>query len=446
MKTWFLYIGWCFPMLLGAHGMYPQGELSDRPNIVILFCDDLGYGDLSGFGHPTIKTPNLDRMATEGMKFTSFYAASPKCSASRYALLTGRLPARTGFPAVLGPRQDLGIHPSERTLSEGLKKAGYATAIFGKWHLGRNREHLPLQNGFDEFTGLPYSNDMNSSERPLPLLQGNDTLALDPDQSQLTVLYTERAVDFIQRKKGRPFFVYIPYTMPHVPLHPGKTFAGKSIRGTYGDVVEEIDWSAGVIMEALTNLGLEKNTLVFFTSDNGPWLVKRERGGSAGLLRGGKGSTWEGGMRVPGIAWWPETVPKGHLAMEACNTMDLYVTALKLAGAALPEERRLDGRDIQAILTREEEMPGPKPFFYYPPRGTVHAVRKGPWKLHVQIQGKEHLAYFKEEELPLLFNLDSDPSETYNVAMAHPEVVQDLSYELNTHTQHLKDEITISYK
>ena len=272
-----------------------------KPNVVIIFCDDLGYGDLTSYGHPTIKTPHLDRMVAEGMKFTNFYSGSPACTASRYALLTGRYPVRSGFGWVLVPSSPRGMHPLELTLAEGLKNAGYQTAMFGKWHLGVTKsDYMPLQNGFDEFLGLPYSNDMIPPKwKDIPLIEGNDTLEFNPDQTQLTRLYTERAVDFISRKKDDPFFLYLPYAMPHVPLMPGSEFT-ESERGKYGNVVEEIDWGVGQVLEALKAQGIEKNTLVFFTSDNGPWIIKKEKGGSAGLLRDGKGSTWEGGMRGTG--------------------------------------------------------------------------------------------------------------------------------------------------
>ncbi len=421
-----------------AYKIYGQEVKNKPPNIIILFCDDLGYGDLSGYGHPTIQTPNLDKMAAEGIKFTNFYSASPKCTASRYALMTGRLPVRSGLNAVLGPASKKGIHPKEITLAEGLKETGYATAIFGKWHLGHLSQYLPLQHGFDEYTGFPYSNDMDWN-RPIPLVQGNDTLELNTDQRKLTALYTERTIDFIKRNKEQPFFVYLPYAMPHVPLHPGEAFAGKSKRGTYGDTVEEIDWSAGIIMKTLKALNLEKNTLVFFTSDNGPWLQKKENGGSAGLLRGGKGSIWEGGMRVPGIAWWPGTVPQGVIETEVAGTMDLYVTALKLAGQPIPNDRSIDGRDIRSLLLSKDKDIEHRPYFFYPPNNNAQAIRKGPWKLYNEISGKADIAYF-ENKLPLLFNVDVDPSEKYNVANENQNIVQELLAELAEHKKLVKEE------
>jgi arylsulfatase len=307
---------------------YQAIDQPSKPNIVILFADDLGYGDLGVYGHPTINTPNLDRMAGEGMKFTNFYSASPACTASRYSLMTGRYPKRSGFSWVLYPNSELGIHQREITIAEGLKQAGYTTACFGKWHLGStNRKYLPTQNGFDEYAGLLYSNDMLPPKwSPIALMQGNDTLETNPDQSKLTVFYTHRAKEFIRQNKNDPFFLYLPYTMPHVPLYPGDDFNGKSARGPYGDVVEEIDWSVGEILELIKTEKIAHNTIVFFTSDNGPWIFKNELGGSAGLLRDGKGSTWEGGMRVPAIAYWESIIEPGSVELQRMSTLDLFPT------------------------------------------------------------------------------------------------------------------------
>lgn len=409
-----------------------------RPNIVVIFCDDLGYGDLSGFGHPTIKTPELDRMAALGMKLTNFYSGSPACTASRYSLLTGRYPVRSGFSWVLNPNSPRGIHPKERTIAEELKDAGYATAIFGKWHLGTTRrEYLPLQNGFDEYTGLPYSNDMIPPKHPpIALMEGNDTLEMDPDQRKLTALYTEKALSFIRRHTKQPFFLYVPFAMPHVPLHPGPAFAGTSLRGTYGDVVEEIDHSVGQILKTLAAEGLDRNTLVVFTSDNGPWIIKDTLGGSAGLFRDGKGSTWEGGMRVPGIAYWPGRIPAGSINTTRASTLDLYPSFLGLAGRALPGGRTIDGRDIRGVLLKDPASsenpsvsPEDCPFFYYGGRNTVHAVRKGKWKLHIRTSSQTGVDYFNGK-LPLLFDLESDPSEKYDLSEKYPDKVKELQAEI----------------
>ena len=404
-----------------------------RPNIVILFLDDAGYGDFGYTGNPLIRTPNIDRIAAEGMRFTQFYSASPACTASRYALLTGRLPVRSGFGWVLTPSSPRGVHPEEWTLAEGLRDRGYATAIYGKWHLGRPEEYLPLQHGFDEYLGLPYSNDMQPPQWiSLPLIEGNEVVELDPDQTLLTATFTRRAVEFIERDRQEPFFLYVPYSMPHLPLMPGAAFAGGSPRGTYGDVIEELDWSIGEIIGAINKRGLAKNTLVFFTSDNGPWIIKNEHGGSAGPFRDGKGSTWEGGMREPGIAWWPGTVPKGSVDHEVATTMDIYVTALQLAGARVPTDRTVDGHDISPRL-RGSSSSGPRnPLYYYGPGQKLHAVRQGPWKMHIMTSSQTGIDYF-EAKLPLLFHLERDPGERWDVADQFPEVIERLESLVSTH-------------
>lgn len=413
----------------------------EKPNIIILFADDMGYGDLSSFGHPTIKTPNLDRMVAEGMKFTNFYTGSPACTASRYSLLTGRYPIRSGFGWVLNPDSPRGIHPKEITLAEAMKTAGYNTAAFGKWHLGVTKtEYMPLQNGFDEYLGLPYSNDMIPPNwKDIPLVDGNDTIEHNPDQTKLTKAYTDRALAFIEKSKNDPFFLYLPYAMPHVPLNPGANF-NSSERGKYGDVVEEIDWSVGEIINKLKALNLDKNTLVFFASDNGPWIIKNEKGGSAGLLRDGKGSTWEGGMRVPGIAWWPGTVEAGTIQTQRASTLDLYTTAFSLIGKTKPTDRPLDGRDITDLLKSKSIDEG-KPYFYYGLGNQLFAVRKGPWKLHIKTYSQTGKDYF-EGKLPLLFNLSIDPSEQWDVSDANLDIVADLQTEINEHLEKLKSEPT----
>lgn len=407
----------------------PRGQ--QPPNIILLFCDDLGYGDLHAYGHPTIATPHLDQMAQDGMLFTQFYSASPACTASRYALLTGRYPVRSGFDWVLYPKSERGLHSEEHTLAEGLKAAGYRTGCFGKWHLGSTQPgFLPLQNGFDTYVGLPYSNDMIPPKWPdIALLSGNDTLGMNPDQSLLTGLYTQTAIDFMREDAPSPFFVYLPFAMPHVPLYPGKDFEGHSRAGTYGDVVEEIDDAVGRIRAALEEAGLAENTLILFTSDNGPWIIKGADGGSAGLLRDGKGSTWEGGMRVPGIACWPGTIAPGQVQRTPANTMDWYTTLLGLAGQDIPEDRIVDGGDLRPLL-RGETL-SDRPFFYYGPGNQLQAVRKGPWKLHRITSSQTGLDYF-DGKLPLLFNLNEDPGERFDRSEQFPEMVTEL--------QHLMDE------
>ena len=424
-----------------AKGWVPDDEA--KTNLVVIFCDDLGWGDLASFGHPTIKTPRLDQMAAEGARFTQFYSASPACTASRYALLTGRVPKRSGFSWVLGPKSPRGIHPNEVTIAEGLKEQGYATAIFGKWHLGRPEEYLPLAHGFDEYLGLPYSNDMRPPKwEDIPLIEGNEVVELNPDQRKLTRLYTDRAIEFIERHQEQNFFVYLPYAMPHLPLYPGENFAGSSARGTYGDVVEEIDHHVGRILDRLTELGLASNTLVVFTSDNGPWIIKDEEGGSSGLLRDGKGSTWEGGVRVPTVFWQPGAIEAGRVVREVASTMDLLPTAFVNANQALPESRALDGRSIANLLYHprlveaydEWESDGileRKPLFFYGP-SELHAVRSGPWKLHIRTSSQTGIKHFGGK-LPLLFHLEHDPSEQWDLAEEHPEIVAELQALIDAH-------------
>jgi arylsulfatase len=407
----------------------PDDE-APQTNLVLIFADDMGWGDLACYGHPTIRTPRLDQMAAEGTRFTQFYSASPACTASRYALLTGRLPVRSGFSWVLGPKSPRGMHPNEITLAEVMKSGGYATAIFGKWHLGRPNEYLPLAHGFDEYLGFPYSNDMQPPKwMDIPLLEGNDILELNPDQRKLTRLYTDRAIDFIERNQKKPFFVYLPYAMPHLPLHPGEDFAGESTRGPYGDVVEEIDHHVGRIMDRLRELELAENTLVIFTSDNGPWIIKGEEGGSSGLLRDGKGSTWEGGVRVPAIFWQPGRIAAGHIERSVASTMDIVPTAIEMTNMLIPSEtglhrmtdhRTIDGEDLTPLLEGKPRNRGPL-FFYGP--SALHAVRVGDWKLHVKTSSQTGIKHF-DGKLPLLFNLERDPSEQYDLAEQDPERVE----------------------
>lgn len=419
----------CFyiPFLtISVTGMAQNNET--YPNIVIIYPDDLGYGDIGVTGHPDIKTPHLDKMATDGMRFTNYYSASPASTASRYALLTGRYPIRSGFGWVLNPDSEKGIHPKELTLAEMLKKQGYTTAIFGKWHLGStDRKYLPLQNGFDEYVGFPYSNDMIPPKfQDIALMCGNDTLEMNPDQSVLTALYTEQTIAFIKKHKHTRFFVYVPYSMPHTPLHPGKNFVGKSTRGTYGDAVEEVDWGVGEILRVLKEEQLDKNTIVWFMSDNGPWLIQRQDGGSAGLFRDGKGSTWEGGMRVPCFVQWPAHI-RSEVNQHTVNAMDVYATCIKLAGGDIPTDRIVDGQDVTAYLTKAHTGEAKKeiPFFYYGINNQLMAVRKNEWKLHVKTYSQLGLDYFAGK-LPLLFNLYNDPSEKYDLSDSNPEIVEEL--------------------
>ena len=423
-------------------GSIQAGEVP-APNVVILLADDLGYGDLGCYGHPTIRSPNLDRMAAEGIKLSQYYAA-PVCTPSRAALLTGRLPIRSGLNQVLFPTSTGGIPDDETTLGEALKARGYATSCIGKWHLGHLPRYLPTRHGFDHYFGIPYSNDMDvkKSAHPLiPLLRDETIFEQPAVQETLTLRYTREALSFIQDQRrhvrSQPFFLYLSYTFPHVPLHAGKAFRGKSPRGPYGDAVEEIDWSVGQILAALRDEGLAESTLVVFTSDNGPWLIKQLQGGSAGLLREGKGSTWEGGVRVPCLAWWPGTIAPGRTSLDLASELDLFTTCLDLAGAKLPEDRPIDGVSLAPVL--RGTGPSPRTHIYYYHAVELMAVRRGPWKLHLKTinpaAGQEKT---QTHNPPLLFQLTIDPSERINVADQHPDVIEQLLKDIEKHRGDLK--------
>jgi arylsulfatase A len=424
-------------------------QLTKPINFIVIFADDLGYGDLSSFGHPTIKTPNLDRMATEGQKWTNFYAGASVCTPSRAALLTGRLPIRSGMSSnkhrVLFTDSHNGLPSEEITLAEQLKKANYTTACIGKWHLGHKEAYLPLQHGFDYYFGIPYSNDMDVPEAVLkekggywnvlrdpknnriknfqvPLIKNNEIIERPADQNNITRRYSEETIKFIKKNKNKPFFIYLAHNLPHVPLFASKEALGKSSRGLYGDVVEEIDHGVGKILNTLKEEGLDKNTLVVFTSDNGPWTAYNEQGGSAGLLRAGKGTTWEGGMREPTIFWAPERISPGIID-KIGSTMDLFNTFSNIAGVSLPEDRILDSYDLSPLLFENKNTERDHLFYY---RGTnLYAIRLGDFKAHYVTQGE--YGQFGEKEIhnpPLLYNLNQDPSEQYNITLQHPDVLQ----------------------
>lgn len=439
---------------VSAGRVYSAESPSDKPNIVVILGDDLGWGDLGCYGHPSIRTPNLDRMAAEGMRFTDFYSAAEVCTPSRAALLTGRYPIRSGMChdrfRVLRRDSAGGLPAEEITLAEALKTRGYATACIGKWHLGNyanDPAHHPRRHGFDAYFGLPHSNDMNPTPSApkgatsrldqqaewwaAPLYRNEERIECPADQTTLTRRYTEEAEKFIHGHRDRPFFLYLAHTFPHVPLFSAETFKDKSRRGLYGDVIEEIDASVGRLLDTLRREGLDKNTLVFFTSDNGPWLTQGEAGGSAGPLRDGKGSTWEGGMREPGIAWWPGRIPAGIITHELACTMDLFTTALKLAGGDVPKDGVIDGLDITPVLLGT----GPSPrqvFFYY--RGTqLYAARKGPFKAHFTTRSAYGPDAPVAHDPPLLFQLGHDPSERFDVANIHPDVLADINKEVERH-------------
>lgn len=422
---------------------------AERPNVVIIFADDLGYGDLGCYGSPTIRTPHLDRMAAEGLRFTDFYSAAEVCSPSRAALLTGRYPIRNGMCGhrrVLFPNSKGGLPPKEVTIAEALREKGYSTAHIGKWHLGIHEGSRPVDQGFQRNFGLPYSNDMDAraglpkgasgSANPpedgwnVPLIRDGQVIEQPAHQTTLTKRYTDEAVAFIREQKDKPFFLYFAHTFPHVPMFASPAFKGKSRAGIYGDAVEELDWSVGQVLDTLRREGIAERTLVVFTSDNGPWLIMGDQGGSAGLLRDGKGSTWEGGMRVPGIAWMPSRIQPG-VTHELASTMDLFATALALGGAPLPTDVALDSRDLAPLLFESKPLPQ-RPYFYY--RGDqLFACRLGEWKAHFQTQTGYGQPKADAHDPPLLFHLGRDPSEKRNVAADHADVLAEIQQAVKAH-------------
>ena len=432
-SSWLLFICTCSAAAADA----------SRPNVVLIFPDDLGYGDVGCYGAKGYATPNIDRLAKEGVRFTDFYVAQAVCSASRAALLTGRYSNRVGILGALGPGAKNGIKPEELTLAEVFKSRGYATAIYGKWHLGDHDPHLPTDNGFDEYFGLPYSNDMwpnhptDKRYPPLPLYDGKNVIRTQPDQRMLTTWYTEHAVSFIEKNRDRPFFLYVPHSMPHVPLHVSDKFAGKTTRGLFGDVIEEIDWSVGEILGALKRNGLEENTLVMFMADNGPWLSYGNHAGSAGSLREGKGTTFEGGVREPAIFRWPGKLPAGAVCHEPAMTIDVLPTMAKRIGASLPPDLVLDGKDIWPLVSARAGARSPHDALYFFWDRELQAVRSGKWKLHfphayrtmTEVTGAGGKpGNYRQERLGLaLYDLEADPGETKDVAPDHADVVQRLT-------------------
>jgi len=438
-------------LLLAAMLADPVTAQNRKPNVVVIFTDDMGYGDLGVYGNPTISTPNLDRMAFEGQKWTNFYVAAPVCTPSRAALMTGRLPVRTGMSSekrrVLFPDSKGGLPQTEITIARNLKKAGYKTGAIGKWHLGHQPEYVPTAHGFDYYLGIPYSNDMDRvqegdyfkvmKEEPniknfnVPLIRNNEIIERPADQHTITRRYTEEAVRFIKENKNGPFFLYLAHSMPHVPLFASKEFKGKSLAGLYGDVIEEIDWSVGQVLKALKENGIDENTLVVFTSDNGPWLIFEDHGGSSGHLRGGKGGTFDGGMRVPAIFRWPGKIKPG-VVHELGSTLDLFPTLSALAQVPVPNDRIYDGYDLTKTLLNGEKSPRNEIFYY---RDTeVYAVRQGNFKVHYITQSE--YAQNRDKTIhnpPLVYNLGTDPGEKYNLGNKHPEVIKSIAELLEKH-------------
>ncbi len=419
-----------------------SGASVDRPNVVIVFCDDVGYADVGVFGAKGYETPNIDRMAAEGVKFTDFYAAASSCTPSRAALMTGCYPQRVSLPNVIGPNAKIGISDEEKTIADVLKPLGYATACYGKWHLGHHPKFLPMRHGFDDYFGLPYSNDMwpnhptNKKFPDLPLIEGERVVEYNPDQTQLTTWYTEHAVKFIEKNKDRPFFLYLPHSMAHVPLFVSDKFKGKSERGLYGDVMMEIDWSVGQILSTLKRLGIDKKTLVIFSSDNGPWLSYGDHAGSAKPLREGKGTTFDGGQRESTVMRWPGQIPAGTVCDEPASTIDILPTIAGLTGAQLPAHT-IDGKDIWPLMSGRPGAKSPhEAFFYY--RGyALEAVRSGKWKLHLPHSyrslggrkggtGGQPVKYEQAKIDLALFDLENDIGEQHDLSAQYPDVVKRL--------------------
>tara|TARA_R110000744_G_scaffold162390_3_gene278996 strand:- start:176 stop:1603 length:1428 start_codon:yes stop_codon:yes gene_type:complete len=431
------------------------------PNVILIFTDDQGYQDVGTFGSPNIETPNLDQMAKEGVKLTSFYSAQPICSASRAGILTGCYPNRIGIHNALGPGSPIGINASEMTIAEMLKNIGYKTAIFGKWHLGDSPKFMPTRHGFDEFFGIPYSNDMWPYHPqqgtvfnfgPLPLYENETVLDTLTDQSQLTTQITERSVDFINRNKNNPFFLYVPHPQPHVPLFVSDKFKGKSERGLYGDVIMEIDWSVGEILAALKKNGLEDNTVVIFTSDNGPWLAYGNHAGSALPLREGKGTSWEGAQREPFIMRYPNKITPGKTIDIPVMAIDILPTLAEITGARLPN-LTIDGKSAWSLLRGESQESPQEAYFFYYRINELMGVRYGKWKMYFphtyrtmdgQEPGKDGLPgeyrMIEMEEIEL-YDVSTDISETKNVPEDHPEVVDKIKILSNEMRHELGDSL-----
>lgn len=440
--------------------LFAQQAVAEHTNFVIIFLDDMGYGDISETGAKGYETPNITRLANEGMRFTDFYSAQAVSSASRAGLLTACYPNRLGFKGALRPKSPVGLNPDEETIAELLKTKNYATAAVGKWHVGDALPFLPLQQGFDEYLGLPYSNDMwtgnpRVKHPPLPLIEGNKMIKeilTGEDQEQLTTIYTERSVDFINRNKKKPFFLYLAHSMPHVPIHVSSKFKGKSKQGLYGDVMMEIDWSVGEVMKALKKNGLEKNTLVIFTSDNGPWLNYGNHAGTTGGLREGKGTSFEGGQRVACIMRWPKVIEAGTICNKLSSTIDILPTFAHITNAALPE-KKIDGVNIISLLKGEKEAYPRNSFVYYYHENSLEAVRNRNFKLVLPHPGRTYEGFLPGSDgtpgkvnnqrkfEQALYDLRRDPGERYDVQELYPEVMAELMLLVEEARKDLGDEL-----
>ena len=433
------------PLFILKIGCSPP-TIDTPPNFIVIFVDDLGYGDLGSYGHPTIRTPYLDRMAAEGMRLTQFYVGSSICTPSRAALLTGKLPIQTGMygnRSVLFPDNAGGLDPKEITIASALKKLNYNTACIGKWHLGHLEQYMPTNHGFDEFYGIPYSNDMRPEGKwdyarknfpPLPFLDGLDTIGVSIDQGNFIEMFTTKSIEFIQENKNEQFFLYLAHTAPHTPLILTSANKGNSKRGAYGDVLEELDRSVGRILETIKDLNLDKNTFVIFTSDNGPWGWANVDGGSSGLLKGNKGSVYEGGYRVPAIVWMPGNVERGIVSTSVSSTLDLYPTILAMAGKKLNNKNDISGMDI--TKTFFENIPVRENIHYYR-QDTLIAMRHNEWKMYIRDPNPWN-DEITQDDMPVLYNIEHDPSEKYDVASDHLDIVKKINQLSNEHIQSVR--------
>ena len=439
---------------------------AERPaqpvNFVIIHLDDMGYGDLSQTGAIGYATPNIDRLAKEGVFFTHYYSPQAVCTASRAGLLTGCYPNRVGFSGAINHTSKIGINPDDETIAEVLTKKGYSTAAFGKWHLGWQTQFLPTHNGFDEFMGIPYSHDMSPNHPtsknyypPLPLIEGDQVISTNPDIAQFTTQFTERTVNFIRKNRSHPFFIYLAHPLPHVPLAVSDKFKGKSEQGVYGDVMMEIDWSVGQIIGTLDKLKLSEKTLVIFTSDNGPWLNYGNHAGSSGGLREGKGTSFEGGQRVPCLMRWKGTIPEGIVCNKLASGIDILPTLAAIAGAPLPE-KKIDGINIIELMKGNRDANPRKSFLYYYRRNNLEAVTNGNWKLVFPHPGRTYEGFTPGKDgMPgaanenfnfagALYDLRRDPGERYNVKDSNPEIVKELEIIANEAREDLGDDLTNS--
>lgn len=429
-------------------------------NFIIIYLDDVGYGDISLTGATGYSTPNIDKMAASGIFFTRYYSPQAVCSASRAGLLTGCYPNRVGFRGALDHTSKTGINSEEETIAEILKEKGYATAAFGKWHLGHQKQFLPLNNGFDVYFGIPYSNDMwpnhptgKNYYPPLPLIEGDQVVITNPDQSQFTTQFTERTIQFIQKNKSKPFFVYLAHPMAHVPLFVSDKFKGKSLQGLYGDVMMEIDWSVGQIMKTLKELNLEEKTLVIFTSDNGPWINYGNHAGSTAGLKEGKGTTFEGGQRVPCLMVWKDVISPGTVNNNLIAGMDILPTIAEIADAPLPS-KKIDGVSILPLLKGENVDSPRKSFYYYYRNNNLEAVQDGQWKLVFKHNGRTYEKFEpgrngmpgevneNSEVEAGLYDLRRDPGERYNVLEFNTEIVKKLEKIASEARNDLGDDLT----